>query len=1025
MNTTNTKKICAGYQPIPGYTLEELIGRGGFGEVWRADAPGGLKKAVKFVFGSQQQSRASRELKSLERIKGVHHPFLLTLERFEIVDDQLVIVTELADGSLEDVFNGHREHGSCGIPRDALLSNLHDAADALDYLHQNYRLQHLDIKPGNLLMMGGHVKVADFGLLKDLNDIECSVVGGLTPIYAPPEVFDGRPSVHSDQYSLAVMYQELLTGTRPFNGRTIAQLATQHVHSAPNLTALPASDRPVTARALEKDPSRRFPNCMQFVESLRNPHGRRTTLVAVKQDVAERTSIDDAAVDHRAEHLPQLNGHSATNQIATHHSMVVALGGMGADCLRELRSRAADVQSACLLDLHGVLIDTDIASIHSMRIAEISDRVPPCQTIHIPLRSSYEYRQNGTDRLKSVSRRWIYNVPRSGSTEGMRPLGRLALVDHGPEVVRSLAQAVGRLSESTGDQTASVYLVGSISGGTSSGIYLDVVHLLRHLLDDAGLEETRILSMLATGELRADPASPIALHDTHAAILEMQHFLCPGHGYPGDAGAHFKSVPAARTPLHDVYLVAAAPFRSSSPSPARTITDYVWADATGAAELLAEARGSAVDEQQSVIDSPTLRSVGIIPLGISRNLEQTLLVPSTVRHLLFQWLGLPSKAKKSAVPLANRLMRRCAISRQTILDARNDQPIQLAIANLKRELSICIRDHGVDVTTAIESLKLIVEQLQNSDQSHDPERGEENVGDRQTCDLPTVDLLTSDPQQDDKQLDDKQRGDQLARLLGPVGEIQDRLDNLATTLAMGIALVASDQSVGSNPWDDMPDAIRGRFKSTVINLHDRSVARWLLNPIADPLVAVDEAQNMVAELSSEALRDVAEIVDRRPRFSVSDSHSISTTISDTVTALQSTCNAALSRDSTPVTQPLASEFSTPFASADGPLDMEEAIAAARPTLLTCGGKQRLILIVGTEDERQQFEPQVRDIHNHGLTVSVIPGSAPKLIHEIQGIETKNVIQLLSRLNAASAQVTTRLVTRTDVSWQTANPTSLA
>src|SRR6056297_1211811 len=145
MSTIGTaKKITAGYEPVPGYVLEELIGHGGFGEVWRCTAPGGMKKAVKFVFGAHDQDRASRELKSLERVKGIHHPFLLTLERFEIRDGQLIIITELAEGSLEDVYKRHRERGSCGIPRDLLVSHLHDTADGLDYLHQSYQLQHLD-----------------------------------------------------------------------------------------------------------------------------------------------------------------------------------------------------------------------------------------------------------------------------------------------------------------------------------------------------------------------------------------------------------------------------------------------------------------------------------------------------------------------------------------------------------------------------------------------------------------------------------------------------------------------------------------------------------------------------------------------------------------------------------------------------------------------------------------------------------------------------------------------------------------
>ena len=148
---------------------------------------------------------------SLDRIKTVKHPFLLSLERYEVTDGRLTIVTELAEGSVEDLYDSALADGAKGLPIADLMRYLYETADALDYLHRDFQLQHLDIKPGNLLLVGGHVKVADFGLVKDLRDVTQSVVGGLTPVYAPPEVFDGRPSMHSDQYSLAVVYQELLT----------------------------------------------------------------------------------------------------------------------------------------------------------------------------------------------------------------------------------------------------------------------------------------------------------------------------------------------------------------------------------------------------------------------------------------------------------------------------------------------------------------------------------------------------------------------------------------------------------------------------------------------------------------------------------------------------------------------------------------------------------------------------------------------------------------------------------------------
>src|SRR5262249_35426729 len=152
-------------EPIPGYRLLERLGKGGFGEVWKCEAPGGLFKAVKFVRGSNANHvvdvngpGVEQELRALEHVRSIRHPFLLSMDRIEIVDGELIIVMELADQSLHDYFKQCRKAGLPGVPRQDLLNDLQEAAEALDLINVRHGLQHLDIKPRNLLLVSLHVK---------------------------------------------------------------------------------------------------------------------------------------------------------------------------------------------------------------------------------------------------------------------------------------------------------------------------------------------------------------------------------------------------------------------------------------------------------------------------------------------------------------------------------------------------------------------------------------------------------------------------------------------------------------------------------------------------------------------------------------------------------------------------------------------------------------------------------------------------------------------------------------------------
>src|SRR5437660_12283066 len=148
-----------GAEPIPGYKLIERLGGGGFGEVWKAEAPGGLMKAIKFVYGDlyavddADGSRAEQELKALSRVKTVRHAYILSIERFDIIDGQLIIITELADPTLSDRFRESRSTGVSGTTRAEILRYMEEPAEALDCMYDQSQLQHLKIKPQNLFLV--------------------------------------------------------------------------------------------------------------------------------------------------------------------------------------------------------------------------------------------------------------------------------------------------------------------------------------------------------------------------------------------------------------------------------------------------------------------------------------------------------------------------------------------------------------------------------------------------------------------------------------------------------------------------------------------------------------------------------------------------------------------------------------------------------------------------------------------------------------------------------------------------------
>src|SRR5262249_39124974 len=155
--------------------------------------------------------------------------------------------------------------GFPGIPSDELRTYLEETAEVIDWMNGQHQISHWNLKPRDLFLVDNHIKVGGFGQTADLQVIKTGFKGGNNPIYAAPEAFDGSPGAFTDQYSLAVIYQEMLTGERPFLVTTLYQLMTQHLHSQPNVSILPEKEQPAIRRALSKKADVRFANCLEFV----------------------------------------------------------------------------------------------------------------------------------------------------------------------------------------------------------------------------------------------------------------------------------------------------------------------------------------------------------------------------------------------------------------------------------------------------------------------------------------------------------------------------------------------------------------------------------------------------------------------------------------------------------------------------------------------------------------------------------------------------------------------------------------
>src|SRR5262249_36102205 len=157
----------AGVEPFPGCRLIQLRGRGGFSEVWEAEATDGRRVALKFMPGSSEA--APKEIRALQTIRELRHPNLARIERIWSQRDYIVICMELGEATLSELLEAYQTEYNQSFPANQVCFLLTQAAKAIDFLNARQHLvdghvvafQHCDVKPSNMLLMGDTVKLCD------------------------------------------------------------------------------------------------------------------------------------------------------------------------------------------------------------------------------------------------------------------------------------------------------------------------------------------------------------------------------------------------------------------------------------------------------------------------------------------------------------------------------------------------------------------------------------------------------------------------------------------------------------------------------------------------------------------------------------------------------------------------------------------------------------------------------------------------------------------------------------------------
>lgn len=278
------------------YVLEERLGKGGMGQVWRAlDQRLQRTVAIKIMAPqfTEQPEFLVRFLREAQSIARISHPNVVSVLDFGEEGDSPLLVMEYVPGKSLGEMTGEpmEPHRAVAV--------VAQAADAAGAAHAQ-GIVHRDIKPSNIVLSeDGRAKLVDFGIasLKDVDRITQTGTTIGSPHYISPEQASGEKATPaSDVYSLGVVLFELLTGEKPFDAESVAGVAMAHIEQEPRPPSelVPGLDPKldqIVLKAMSKQPSQRYADGRELAEALGPGSAARTTVVPAQAAAGSQTLV--------------------------------------------------------------------------------------------------------------------------------------------------------------------------------------------------------------------------------------------------------------------------------------------------------------------------------------------------------------------------------------------------------------------------------------------------------------------------------------------------------------------------------------------------------------------------------------------------------------------------------------------------------------------------------------------------------------------------------------------------------------